>query len=408
MSTNRWRGDAPAVARVITLTVGGTVGTGDTAGYTINGKLVEVTSAGGDTTATFAAALQGALAGSAIPEFKEATWTYPGSGAVVTGTAQTPGVPFDGTASATGTATLTEAEVTASTGPNHADEPLNWSAGSLPAATENVLVDGGADLLYGWENVTAEAYSSLRIKASFLGSVGLPRMNSNGYVEYRTRQWTLDTNVPVTIGEGDGTGTVRVNLVSGSALSLVVRKTGARPDPAVPVVNVSGSSSGTLAAVAGDVGIGADDDTLSGTVGTATTNDGATLTVGKNATVRTLNRDGGAVVAYGTVTNLNALAGSTVLYVAPTAVTADGEGLVDCRFTETLGTATFRGQGGQDVPTLDCSNDQRGRTITNASFTGGAVFYDPDGTVTWSNPFTFDAASDKASVKGRRYNLLRS
>ena len=404
MAVNRWLGHSKAVAQVVTLEVGSTTA-GHTFTTTINGKSYTYVAGASETVDTIAAAVQALLAASEEPEFQEVTWSV--STDTVTGTAATAGVPFEVSKSGTGTYTLTTA--TASAGPSHVDDTANWSLGTLPGAGDDVLIDQGADLLYGFGGLTPAAYASWKVKASFDGSVGLPFTNAAGYVEYRDRAWPMDTAVPCEVGGGEGTGPARVVIDQDTALALVVHTTGARQDPDVPTVVVYGCSSGTLAVNGGDVGVAADDDTTTATVTTATVNDGATLVVGTAATVTTLNQRGATVVAYGAVTTLNstAPAADTTLFQAPTTVTADA-GTVRGHFTGTAATLTFRGQGGQAVPTMDFSGDARSRTVTNHAFTGGAVLLDPDNTTTWSNAGTWDRASLAASDLGARFSLLKT
>lgn len=415
MAINRWRGDYLPRAQVVTLTVGSST-VGHTFVVTINGKAVSYTAITGDTTATIATALQALLAGATtIPEFNEVTWAVDTTSTnVIVGTAATPGMPFTVTLSGTGTFTL--ATPTTSTGPNHVDEPKNWSLGTVPGATDDVLVDGGADLLYGWNAISAAAYASLRVKASFAGQIGLPFYNSSGYVEYRTRAWPVNTAVPVLIGEGSGEGPALVNLACGLALDLTVFKTGNRATEAAPVVNVSGPTSGTCYVAAGDVGIAADDDTLTASgITVSLDGDASALAVGRAATVATLNQSGGTTVALGTITTANVIGGTVTLYRAPTTITADAAGTVDCRFTGTVTTATFRGQGGaggdggaSGGPVCECGNDPRPRTFTNSTFTGGAPLRDPEKTVAFTNVATFDRASLAASDLGARFTLQRA
>jgi hypothetical protein len=402
VATNRWLGHAPAIAKVVTLVVGS-----NTAGHTfittINGKSITVTANGTDTAAQIASAIQELLSASTIPEFQEVTWTV--DSATITGTAATAGVPFTVSKSGTGTYTLTT--VTNSSGPNDASITGNWSQGTLPAATEDVLIDVPVDILYGLESIAAAAYASFRVKASFTGRLGLPYFNETGYVEYRTRFWPIDNAVPVAIGEGDGAGPVRVNLAHTTAMAVTVHKTGDRELASTPVVNLKSATSGTLDVVSGDVGLAADDDTTACTVTTATINETATLTVGKGATVTTLDNDGGDALGYGTITTLNSTVGNTTLFVAPTTITADG-GTVYVRYTGTTTTVTARGQGPQASPAIDCSLDSRARTWTNLSFTGGAALNDPDKTTTWTNAGTFDRESLAASDLGSRFSLQRT
>ena len=249
-------------------------------------------------------------------------------------------------------------------------------------------------------------YASFKVKASFEGNVGLPYWNTLGYVEYRTRAWPMATTVPVVIGEGDGRGPARVNVAQATALDLTVHKTQSRAKPDVPVVNVSGSASGTVNAIAGDVAVGGDDPTQTGTVTTLNANENATVTTGPGTTVTTCNQYGAVLTSYGALTTLNSKSGTTTLYANPTTITADG-GTVYGRFTGTVATVTLR-KGGDETPRLDFSLDPRARTVTNHSVTGGAVLNDPDGTVTFSNGGTWDRLSLKQSDLGPRFTLLRT
>ncbi len=402
MATNRWRGDAANVSQITTLTVGSATNT-EMFTTTINTKVITYTAGAAETTSTVATAIQALLAASNIPEFQEITWTV--ASAVVTGTASTPGVPFAVTAGGTGT--YTAATPTASKGSSDASTLANWSAGTLPAAAEDILIDSGADILYGLGGITPAIYASFKVKASFTGQIGLPYWNPAGYVEYRTRYYPVATTSPIKIGEGDGAGPTRVYISSGLVLDLTVFATGVRQE-SVPVVNVYGCTSGVVSVVSGDVGIAADDDTQTATVTTATVNDGATYTVGTGATTTTLNQDGAVVLSFGTVTTLTQYSGTTTLYAAPTTITADG-GKVIGYYTGTTTTATFRGQGNpQTDPVLDFSNDTRARTITNGSFTGGSSLLDPDKTTVWSNAQTWDSASLALSQLGPRFSLTRT
>jgi hypothetical protein len=402
MAVNRWLGHSKAVQQVVTLVVGSTTN-GHTFVTTMNGKSYTYAAGAAETTSTIASAIQALLADSDEPEFREVEWTV--DTATVTGTARTAGVPFTVSKSGTGTYTLTT--TTDSAGPSHADDTGNWSAGTLPAVGEDILIDQGADILYGLDGITPAVYASFKVKASFEGNIGLPFTNDSGYVEYRTRGWPMATGVPVTVGQGEGDGPRRVVIEQATALDLTVVKTGSRLDESTPVVVVYGHSSGTIDVISGDVGVAADDDTKAGTTTTLTCNEGATVVNGPGATVTTCNQRGAAVTSYGALTTLNQTSGTTTLHAAPTTVTCDG-GTVVGRFEGTAATLTFRGQGGPDSPIMDFSADQRARTVTNHTFTGGAALRDPDNTTTWTNAGTWDRASLAASDLGARFSLLKS
>src|SRR6185295_12509087 len=99
MASTTWRGDAPAVAQVDTLTVGGTIEATDIFKMTINGKTLSVT-AGSTVAATVATTIATAWNASTIPEFAEITAAAT-SGGALTLTADTPGKPFVCTVSTT-------------------------------------------------------------------------------------------------------------------------------------------------------------------------------------------------------------------------------------------------------------------------------------------------------------------
>ena len=424
MANNQWRGDAPAVAQVVTLLVDGTPATGQVYGVTINGKSIAYTAILGDTNASIAASLTSLLELSTTPaEFQEVIWSNDGS-AVVTATAATAGVPFELTTSATGTGLLTPTTVTPSTGPNHADDPANWSLGTVPTAGDDVLIDGGSDLLYGLGNLTAAAFASLSITAGFTGAIGLPVRHGvgvgtalgNGYVEYRVRMFPVGSAVPIPIGAGTDTGTgsgpTLVNLACTTTLALTVLATGTPQSTAAPVVNVSGCAAGELSMISGSVGLAADLASLVATVGTILVA-GGTLSIGSGASVTTLTQNSGIINLAGTVSTLNMTGGTFNLSGSLGTVTAtpapSGRVRLLWRGGGTISSLTFQGQGaGQTAPVLDCSYDPRAKVLTSASFTGGAKLFDPSKTVTMTNPIAMDRASLATSDLGAVFFIQRT
>lgn len=408
MATNRRDGDLGDVAHVVTLVVGSSTNT-HTFVTTMNGKSVTVTADGVLTAAQIASAIQALLDASTIPEFAEVTWTVDSS--TITGTAKTAGKPFTVSESGTGTYTLTT--TTANVGPECVDLAGNWSLAATPVATDDVLIDAGPDLLYGFENVASAVYGSVRVLASFGGQLGLPYRDESGdYVQYRGRAMLVGTAVPVTIGEGEGDGPSLVNLTIATAANVTVLKTGSRAVSDTPVVNIAGCGSGTVNVVSGDVGIAADDDALSATVTTMYVSEGSTVVIGRGATVTTLHQRGGTVINRGTVTTHNYSAGDFINYGTVGTVVGDpaedARLLFDHRSTATITALTMRGHSKAPAPVFECGNDARAFTITNATITGGAILHDPDGRATWSNAIVTDAASAAASVFGTRFSLLKS
>ena len=183
MATNLWRGDAAAAAQVDVITPA-SVAAGNTFSIAINGKTVRYTTAAG-TVADVCTGLATQLAASTIAEFQEIAWTTDGA-STITATANNPGVPFTQASSALGgSATLTTSHTVASAGPKDWSTAANWSTGSVPVSGDDVVFTNSANpFLYGLSQASV-VLDSLTIDQSFTGTVGNPRNNASGYLEYR-------------------------------------------------------------------------------------------------------------------------------------------------------------------------------------------------------------------------------
>jgi len=260
MSTTRWRGDAPAVAQVQTVTIG-TNDVTTTYKVTINGKTVSVPGDAGGANST-ATDLLNALKGATVPqEFNEITWTAATN--VVTGTAAKPGKPFTLAASASGgTGTISTAVTTAGSGPNDVSVAANWSAGVLPATGDDIIFDNGAsDALYGLAQ-SAVTPNSITVLPGFTGKIGLPAVNADNasatYFEYRPQYLQYGTTgvggtVNVTINGGAG----RIKLDQGSAPAIWnVLNSAQRLESGIPAILLKGSNAANALNVnKGDVGV---------------------------------------------------------------------------------------------------------------------------------------------------------
>lgn len=420
MAINRWQPGAGEVSQVTTLTLSGTGSGSGNLPVTINGKSVTVAVTNSATAAALAATLANALQGCQWPEFLEMNWTYPGTGAVITGTAQTPGVPvvIDAGTTVQGV-TLTVATPTAATGPNDVNNAANWSLGAVPVDTDDIVFSGtDASALYNLSALSGVAPNSIVIDASFTGAIGLPRINSSGngdYVEYRPRVLLFDGDPPVTVGQGAGNGSGRIYLSVGTGTCTVnVFKTGTRLDSSVPAFNLvnTGGASNVLNVSGGDVGVAAESgqtaslDTLRLPRGESIVNGSVpSVEIGSGCAIETVDQDGGNVVCHGTVTtSLGITSGYWEHWgTLPAAITCEG-GTVSLRGTGTVTTATFRGSESR----CECAADPRPRTFTDHSFTGGAVLNDPNKSVTFTNAGTWDAASLARSNLGSRFTLTRT
>lgn len=422
MATKLWYGSAAAVAEVQTVTITGSMSAGQPVGVKIGQTTVSYTVGGGDTTADAAAALYALLAASSSPEFTEISWTYPGSGSVITGTHLTNGIPFTMTAVGPGGA-VTFSTTTAATGPNDVSNVNNWSGNALPVNSDDVVIEGPVgSMLYGMTALSGVSLTSFVVKSTFTGSIGLPALNgqatgtvipgaANAYPEYRTRYLALGGNPAITLGQGIGAGSPRINLNVGTGSCVINVLNAASPtDPdgwAVKLIN-SGGSTNTLNVTRGRVGIAIE------TGQTATLSE---IRVGDRGSP---GQD--AVVGWGsgtTLTNVTNLSGQT-----EGDATLSGSltmGLNAGRHTQTRGNLTASVYGGtlyysttgtltittaqNPGAVVDLTRDPRTKTVSGP-FRAGAALIDPGATYT-SGTVTFDPQSLAASRLGPLVSVIK-
>ena len=260
MATRRWRGDAPKVTQINTLTVGGTPANAQVYSVTINGKSVAYTATGADTNNSIATALRALLAASVIPEFLEVTWTVLTN--VITGTARTAGKPFANSSGATGTGALVTATPTPNSGPSVVSMAANWEGGSTPADGDDIVFDSGAsDVLYDLDQ-NAVTPASILVDVGYRGRIGLPDVNSDDasrpYAEYREkylRYGNSGDGQAVTLTIRGGAGRIKVN--TGTAQAVWNVNDSAQPlENNVPSVLLRGThTSNALNVSRGDVGV---------------------------------------------------------------------------------------------------------------------------------------------------------
>jgi len=195
MADKYWQGGAAAVANEWRATPAN-VEVGDVFTLTCAGVSVSFTATAA-TVANVTAGLTAAWNASTHPAHEEVTavddttWVTltaddAGNPVVIAGSATNGG--------ATDDQTLTVAEQTAATGPNHIDEPENWSGGSLPVDDDVIYIQTGTPEIYYGSLSTVDP-SALYIEEGV--TIGLPDWHvdpddvTSGYVEYR------DTHIPI-------------------------------------------------------------------------------------------------------------------------------------------------------------------------------------------------------------------
>lgn len=400
MATIFWEGGAAAIAQVDELTPGGTIEADDRFIVTVGGKSVNV-AAGGTTVADVTAAVAAAWNLSTEPEHEEITALDATTHITMTG--DTPGVPFTMTISTTeagGGAADAQTFVLTSdgtgnsalnSGPNDGSVATNWSGGVLPAGDDIVFSNSSVDLLYGLDaigNVT-----SCTADSTFIGLIGLPRNNTNGYVEYRTRALQLGTAITnLKVGEGDGTGSGRLNFAIGNLTAdcaIDVYRTGTAIETGIPamlLVTGTQSSDTTLTINRGEVGVAfyADEaaviDLLTMGYIDRITSD-ATFLCGAGTTLTTINKSGGAATVSTNVTTATQTDGTLTFNGTATLGTLNGDG--GTVYYSTSGTLTTAIVSQSCI--FSCVRDGRDRTVTNMAIHAGGTILDPLASITFTN-----------------------
>lgn len=388
MSTNVWKGFAPAVAEVHTVTVANTWANTDTATLTINGKSVTATVTGisGNATNATINAINTAWNASTIAEFAEITAAR-ASNTTLTLTHDTAGVPFSVSATnvTAGDGTLAVARTTVAEGPSVANTASNWSLGANPVNTDDVVFQNSdRDCLYYLEAFSGLTFNSLTVEQTYTGDLGLPRQNGDDYVEYRPTYFKCKTNT-IEVGAGTGTGSQRIKIDAGTANTTAhVYDTGSPVENGIPALLFKGTgSANVLNVLKGSVGV-AFYEGESATVATLrvsyrTNPEGdADVICGDGCTLTTIEKTGGELSLESNCTTFTQLAGETTILGAATVttLTVDG-GTVYDRSSGTFTTPSV-GPGA----TLDRSQDMRAKTYTNGLVMyKGSTFLDPFSTV---------------------------
>lgn len=392
MATNIWQGGAAAIAQVDTVQITG-YDAATTYILTIGDKTIEVLGTT-DVDGT-AAALSAAWNLSGEPEVKEVVATVATD--TVTLTASATGTPNTVTSSVTGGAGTIGAvtAVTANSGPNDASVDTNWSTNSVPGADDIVFENSSVACLYGLNQLgNILTYTQ---KSTFLATIGLPRENPLGYVEYRPTKLALGTAITnVEYGQGDGNGSGRTNLAIGdrtTALAINVHKSGVRTEPGIPALLLTtGSQSNTTTVTVnrGDLGIAFH---AGETAVIQSLNLGyvtqplvdARVMCGDGVTLTTVTQNGGTLYFESNLTTLTMSVGATTIGGDATLTSAAlNSGILYYNSTGTLTTVNITAGAA-----LDFRQDSRGRTVTNAFRHEGAGLQDPFGTVTWTNGIDF-------------------
>lgn len=403
MATKYWKGIAAAVAQVSTATV--TAYDAATT-YTITvgaGNNTFAISAPGTTDANgTAAALRTAWNASTHPYC--AGITAAGSGADVTLTADTAGVPFTVASSvAGGTGTFGAfSATTASAGPNDWSTAANWSDGAVPVNSDVVIFENNAiPVCWGLDQNTVDL-GTLRIDQSYSGKIGLDRTKlattSDGATtdssvpEYREDYLIIgwDTGkIGEATGQGGTTGSQRLKLKNdkaGASITTVFGSASGSSEAGLPAIRFLAAHADADVVVRyapGGFGVACDEATETATLGDLTVTDTSSsskVTIGAGTTITKFIQDGGA----------NVIAGAAA---AISEVEVNG-GTLEIRGDLTITTLDIRGgvvddrhikSGGNAITTCDLwagtlnlQGTSEARTIATLNYYAGTLKADGD------------------------------
>ncbi|MFA5234980.1 MAG: hypothetical protein WC390_11330 [Sulfurimonas sp.] len=392
MATNVWRGGAPAVAQLDTITVAGTWATNDIATITINGHALTFTVGATQTGAAVVTGLVALWAASTLPECLEVT-AADGSGDTVTLTAVTAGVPFTVTVSETtaGDGTLSLAVTTANSGPNDWSTASNWSLAAAPVNTNDVIIEWSEYSIYYGLAQSGVTLASLTVKQSFTGTIGLPRINASDYPEYRDTYLAIGATV-MTIGGGDGIGSGRIKINNGTVqTAFTLLGSGSTLEDGIGAIVWKGThASNAVSVTKGDLSVAP----FAAEVATVLTlkmgyydspDTDAVVTCGSGVTLGTVIKNGGNLTCDNTTTAITAFtqtAGEATIYGMTNAVTALN--LYGGRvYYSTAGTLTAGVVMADAV--LDFSRDMRAKTVTAIQAYGQNTIFDPAAVVTFTS-----------------------
>lgn len=360
-------GDAVPIAQVNGGTVGNavandvyTITATDQAGGT---TAVSHTVAGGESTTNVAAALVALWNDSSSPVLARVTASN--ASAVITLTADTPGVPFVVAYSVTNNggspSWASTGDTTASAGPSDYATTENWSGGAVPGSGDDItLRRGSAPLLYGLNAI--RACTKFTVEEGYQGTIGgvdgaYLRLNASSIIDLA------------------GTGVSHIDLQNSNVTCAVRQTAPAGPDSYG--LYLKGGDLNEIILIRGSVAFGIE--------GNDTTSECGTFRVAHDGTV-----DADVRLTIGQ--NVSAPGGGAI-----TAITMAG-GTVTNKATAGVGTVTVTGG----------SLNYEAGTITTANIYGGRFFPKSSGTITTANlhgGFTdFTRSSDARTVTNLKLN----
>jgi hypothetical protein len=142
------------------------------------------------------------------------------------------------------------------------------------------------------------------------------------------------------------------------------------------------------------VGILVEDESTARTIASVSlAGDQSQLTIGRQATATALDMDSGAATAYGTVTTATIGTGTYTQQDGTLTNLNVYGGVVKLNQPGTVASVVAKGRGDGNGPQINCEGNNRARTFTDSSFTGGAYLLDANKSVTLDAGGTHSADS---------------
>lgn len=389
MGTVIYQGHGLAVAQIASASIDAVDIVAEITTFTVTISGLTISQASDTDVNTTTAALVVLLNASTDTRFSAITWTNPGApSGDITATADVAGVQFKVTLAAVGgDGTVTDfTDDTASAGPDHWNTLANWDTGVLPVDADDVIIENSAQPIIADLDQSAIELTSLTIKPSYTGTIGLPRTHSGGaYVDGRDRY--LKTSATTMTIDGSGSGRINIELDTDVASTVIVNGSGTAAESGIPPILIKGGhANGTLYLNKGNVGMAfyggetATFTTVNLDYKTTQASD-AVLTCGSGAAITTLTKNGGTVSLASNITTITQKAGTVTVNGAATVATLSLQG--GTGYYNSSGTLTTVNVASGAV--LDFRNDPRARIVTTCSVYAGASIYDPNASVTWTN-----------------------
>lgn len=420
MATQVFTSNAPVIAQQTTWAFAGTWNSADDVVFTIGTKTYTVV-VGSATITTLLATLVAAfnsLDSSIYPEFTGDIVASNDSTHFIA-TAANAGVPFTMALSTNSSlGTIGSATVaTASSGPNDWSSAANWSTGSVPVSSDTVYITTpGTAIYYGFAQ-SAVLLTAMNITVP--ATIGLPSVNSNGYIEYRPTYLAIGAST-ITFYPNVGTGSCFFQLDPGAHATVLnafgMGSPGGAANSATGNYALAirgGGSNYTLNLQQGIIGVAVNTGetaTLPAvTIGYENNvSSDVSLTLGSGCTTTLISQLGGSVLANCSVATWTMAAGAAVITGASTITTLT-------LFPAAQQTASMSYQSSGTITTLNVGprgtfESQKvslARTVTNCTAYAGSSIIDAERSVTFTNPPTFrcDPFSECMIVRGSNISV---